>query len=336
MKNWKLLTLILTMLTLVLAACSSSKETTESTSSKATEETSTGAFPMTISPTIASTENEETGTIAFDDVTLEKKPERMVVFDYGFLDTLTALGVEGIVGVPKDSSLPENLSKYASDDYTNVGTLKEPLLEDIAALEPDAIFISGRQSAFYDQLKEITPNVIFIGTSQDDYWNTFIASTEIAAKIFDKETEVKEHIAKIDVAIEQVKELSGNYTTSLVTMYDEGKLSGFPTKSRFGYVYNIYGFTPVTEDIDASGHGSNFSYEAVLKYNPEVLFIVDRTAAVGGQSKIAEDIENDIIKQTVAYKNGKIVYLDGVLWYLAGGGLTSELAKIEEILAELK
>ena len=84
----------------------------------------------------------------FEDVTFEKMPEKIVVFDYGFLDTLDALGVEGIVGLAKDSTLPAHLEKYSADEYANVGTLKEPLLEDIAELDPDVIFISGRQAPF--------------------------------------------------------------------------------------------------------------------------------------------------------------------------------------------
>ncbi|SOC42000.1 siderophore ABC transporter substrate-binding protein [Ureibacillus acetophenoni] len=340
MKNWKLLTLVLAMMVFVLAACNSGNESTEdsntnSNNDQASSETTEG-YPLTVSPTIASTESEEAGTVAFDDVTLEKMPEKIVVFDYGFLDTLDAIGVEGIVGIPKDSALPEHLSKYASDEYANIGTLKAPLLEDIAALEPDVIFISGRQATFYDQLKEITPNVIFVGTNQDDYWGTFLASTEIAGKIFGKEDEVKEHVAKIDAAIEEVKVLAGEFDNTLVTMYNEGKLSGFATNSRFGYIYDIYGFVPVTEDIEASSHGSNFGFEAILEFNPEVLFVIDRTAATGGQSNIASDMENDIIKQTTAYKNNRIVYLDGPLWYLSGGGVQSELAKVQEILDELK
>ena len=39
---------------------------------------------------------------------LKQMPEKIVVFDYGFLDTLDALGVEGIVGVAKDSALPDS------------------------------------------------------------------------------------------------------------------------------------------------------------------------------------------------------------------------------------
>ena len=249
---------------------------------------------------------------------------------------MDALGVEGIVGVAKDSSLPEHLSKFEGDEYASVGSLKAPLLEDIAELEPDAIFISGRQSAFYEQLKEITPNVVFVGTNQADYWGTFLASVDIAADIFGKEAEAEKHIGEIESALEEIEKLAGEYDNTLVTMYNEGKLSGFASNSRFGYIYELYGFKPVTEDIEASSHGSNFGFEAVLEFNPQVLFVIDRTAATNGnESNIEADMENDIIKNTDAYKNGKIIYLDGPLWYLGGGGVQSELAKIQEVLTEL-
>lgn len=346
MKKIKFLAVFL-VLAMLLAACGSKEEANENTNATNTDQTNeegtkddaageTSAFPMTIKPTTSQTESEEAGTVLFDEVTFDKMPERIVVFDYGFLDTLDALGVEGIVGLPKASNLPKYLEKYAADEYVSVGTLKEPLLEDIAELQPDVIFISGRQATFYEQLKEITPNVLFVGTSQNEYWDTFLASVDIAAKLFGKEKEAEDYLAQYDSKLEEIRGLAGKYDSALVTMYNEGKLSGFATNSRFGYVYDIYGFTPVTEDIEASSHGSNFGFEAILEYNPEVLFVIDRTSAVGDVSNIEKDMENKIIQQTNAYKNGRIVYLDGALWYLAGGGLTSELAKIDEILNELK
>ena len=318
MKKWQLFTLVLSLVFL-LAACGSddtSNESEKAETNKA-EQTSadaeTSAYPLTISSTVTSTESEEAGTINYEDVTFETMPEKIVVFDYGFLDTLNTLGVEGVVGLAKDSSLPAHLSEYASDEYASVGSLKEPLLEDIAELSPDVIFISGRQAPFYEQLSEIAP-VVFVGTSQDDYWNTFLKSVDVAATMFDKEDEAAEHIAKIESAIEEVKTLAGNYDNVLVTMYNEGKLSGFSTNSRFGYIYDIYGFVPVTEDIEASSHGSNFGFEAILEFNPQVLFVIDRTAATGGESNIEADLENDIIKKTTAFENGNIVYLKGPKW----------------------
>ena len=343
MKNWKWLSIMFVMVVFVLAACGgedSNKEGKNSggeSTAEGSSEDASSAYPMTISPTVSASSNRDgSESYSFEDVTFDSKPENIVVFDYGFLDTLDALGVEGVVGVAKDSSLPDHLEKYSGDEYESIGTLKEPLLEDIAALEPDVIFISGRQAAYYEQLKDITPNVVFVGAVEDDYWNTFLASVDIAAKMFEKEAEAEEYLAKFDSALEEVKNLASNYETSLVTMYNEGNLSGFSTKSRFGYVYEVYGFKPVTEDIESSSHGSNFGFEAILEFDPEVLFVIDRTAAVGGESNIDKDLENDIVKQTIAYQNDRVVYLDGPLWYLSGGGLQSELAKIEEILAELK
>ena len=348
MKKWSLAILFL-VIALVFAACgsdegSTSEESNENTASEdQAAETGSGdegkegsTYPMTVSPTTGATESKDGSAYNFEDVEFESMPKNIVVFDYGMLDTLDALDVEGIVGVAKDSTLPDHLEEYESDEYANIGTLKEPLLEDIAALEPDVIFISGRQSAFYDQLKEITPNVLFVGTQDDDYWNTFLKSVDIAAEMFGKEAEAEKHIANIDAALEEVNTLADDFENSLVTMYNEGNLSGFASESRFGYIYDLYGFNPITENIESSSHGSNFGFEAILEFDPEVLFVIDRTAATGGESNIKADIENDIIKQTTAYKNDRIIYLDGPLWYLGGGGLQSELAKIEEVLAELK
>ncbi|WP_010529306.1 siderophore ABC transporter substrate-binding protein [Lentibacillus jeotgali] len=347
MNNRKLLGLAFAMLMLflLLAACGSNESTSEEgntdssgegTTEEATEEAGS-TYPMTVSSTLSSRESRDgSQTYNFEDVTFESEPENIVVFDYGFLDTLDALGVEGIVGVPKGSTLPDHLEDYNSDKYTNIGTLKEPLLEDIAALEPDVIFISGRQAAFYDQLKEITPNVVFVGTDQEQYWESFKSSVDIAAKMFGKQEEAKEYMANLNSKVEEINNLAGNYDSSLVTLYNKGQLSGYSTPSRFGYIYDVYGFQPVTKDIESSSHGSNFGYEAVLEFNPKVLFVIDRTAAISGDSNIESDMENDIIKQTTAYQNDQIVYLDGQLWYLGGAGLQSELAKMEEILAELE
>jgi len=336
MKKWKFLTTI-AALSLALTACGK-EEAKETPAAPATPEAPVeeSLYPLTVKSTIASTESETAGTIAFEDVTFEEMPDNIVVFDFGFLDTLDALGVEGVTGVVK-ASLPSNLKeKYNTDEYTNIGTLKDPLFEDIAALEPDVIFISGRQSGFYEELSEIAP-VVFVGTQQDAYWDTFLASVDIAAEMFDKQEEKEAYLAKYDDALKQINELAGTFDNSLVTMFNEGKLSGFATNSRFGYMYDVYGFKPVTEDIEASSHGSNFGYEALLEFDPQVIFVIDRTTATtGATSTIETDFPNEIVQKTQAYQNNRVIYLDGPLWYVGGGGLTSELAKINEILAELK
>ena len=345
MKRFKFLTAT-ALLALGLAACGADEEKTTESTDTASEETTestettaeTSAFPMTVSSLTAGRTGEDGTETVFEDVTFETMPEKIVVFDTGFLDTLDALGVEGIVGVAKGSSgLPEHLAaKYETDEYANLGTLKDIDLEAVAALEPDAIFISGRQSTFYEQLKEITPNVVFIGSDNADYIDGVKESIDLGAKIFGKEEKGEELKATLDEKVAEVAEKAAGYENALVTMYNEKKISGFDNgeDSRFAYVYNDFGFKPVTEDIEASAHGSDFSYESVLAVDPEVLLIIDRTAS--DVETIKAEIENDIIKQTRAYKEGNIVYLDGTTWYFGSLGATTEVSKVQEILDELK
>ena len=101
------------------------------------------------------------------ETTINKNPKKIVVFDYGILDSLDKLGVEGIVGVVQ-SGLPEHLSKFASEDYSSIGSLKEPDMEKIFELTPDLIIISGRQSDYYEELNKIAPT-IHLGVKNENY-----------------------------------------------------------------------------------------------------------------------------------------------------------------------
>ena len=345
MKKWKFLTAA--ALTLMLAACGSDEETStkdEANEPAKTEETTSSteapAFPMTVSPLSAGSETEDGKSLTFEDVTFEEMPKNIVVLDYGFLDTLDALGVEGIVGIAANGgkgNIPAHLKeKYVTDSVADVGTLKQIDFEKVAAANPDAIFISGRQAPFYEELKEITPNVVFIGSDNSNYVDGVFETVDLAAKIFGKEEKAEELKANLQAKVDEVKEKAAGYENALVAMYNDKKISGFDNgeDSRFAYVYNDFGFKPATTDIEASSHGSDFSYESVLSVDPEVLLIIDRTAS--DVDAIKADIENDIIKQTRAYKEGKIVYLDGVNWYFSSNGVTTETEKLDEILNELK
>ena len=345
MKKWKFLAAA--GLTLMLAACGSDEEGSKDTGKENTEQASgseqvgQSAFPMKVTSLSTGSETEDGKSVTFEDVELKEEPKRIISFDYGFLDTLDALGVEGIVGVAAnggEGNIPAHLKdKYApSKDIQDVGSLKSINFEAVAAAQPDVIFISGRQSAFYQELKEITPNVIFIGSDNENYFEGVFESVDLAAKIFGKEDKAEELKKGLQEKIDAVNEKAKGYENALIAMYNDKKISGFDNsaESRFAYFYNDFGFTPATTDIEASSHGSDFSYESILKVDPEVLVIVDRT--VSKLDVIKKDIENDIIKKTRAYKEGKIVYLDGVNWYFSANGVTTEAEKLDEILNELK
>ena len=63
---------------------------------------------------------------------IPKNPEKVVMFDFGILDTLDELGIE-VAGLPQ-TNVPSYLSKYEDSKYANLGSLKEPDFEAIHAL----------------------------------------------------------------------------------------------------------------------------------------------------------------------------------------------------------
>src|SRR5688500_8537336 len=80
---------------------------------------------------------------ALGETVIEGTPERVVVLDTGELDAALALGVTPVGSVRTDVS--DELPAYIQDagvdpaDIENVGTIAEPNLEAIAALDPDLI-----------------------------------------------------------------------------------------------------------------------------------------------------------------------------------------------------
>ncbi|WAA12948.1 siderophore ABC transporter substrate-binding protein [Fervidibacillus halotolerans] len=280
---------------------------------------------------------EETITITHElgEAEVKKNPEKVVVFDFSALDTLDKLGIE-VIGVPKGGTIPSYLSKYEDDKYENVGTLFEPDFEKIAEIDPDLILISGRQSEVYEDLQELAPTV-YVAVDTQNYIESFKSNMEIIGQIFGKETEVEDELAAIDEKIASVKEqVTSLNKNALILLTNEGKISAYGTGSRFGLIHDVLGFEPVDTNIEASTHGQSISFEYVLEHDPDYIFVVDRTAVVGGETSAKEVIENELIKQTKAYKDGNIVYLDPNYWYLSGGGLVSVSEMISEIEAGIQ
>lgn len=315
MKKWSFLVILMSMI-LVLAACGSKEESkTESTDAK-----TAAAEKLTIEH-------------KYGEVEIDKNPEKVVVFDFGILDTLDELGVE-VAGVPQ-TAVPSYLEKYADKKYTNVGSLKEPDFEAIHAMQPDVIFISGRQAELYDQFAEIAPTV-YVELDYTKYMESFEKNMNLVGEIFDKKEEVASALEEIDTTVEEVnKKASENGKKGLIVLANEGKVSAYGPSSRFGLIHDVFGFGAADKNIEVSTHGQSITMEYIMETNPDVLFVIDRNSAVGGEAGAEKVIENELVKKTTAFKENKIIYLDPDAWYLSGGGLQSVKLMAEEIEAAL-
>ncbi|MBP1968531.1 iron complex transport system substrate-binding protein [Virgibacillus natechei] len=313
MKRFSLL-LIMSLFLIALAACGSSAESSDGDAEgEETNET------VTVNHELGETE-------------VPKNPENVVVFDYGILDTLDKLDVD-VAGIAKES-LPSYLEKYEGDEYENIGTLKEPDFENISHTDPDVIIISARQAELADQLEEIAPT-IHLGVDDTNYMDSFKENMHTIGDIFDKKDEIEEELTAIEDSIASVNDKAAEKGDALITLANDDKISAYGPSSRFGLIHDVLGVPAVDDGIEASTHGMNVTFEYVVEQDPDLLYVVDRTAAIAGDASAEQFVENDLMRSTKAYENDDIYYLDPDYWYLSGGGLVSVSEMIKEIEASL-
>ncbi|MBO1085642.1 MULTISPECIES: siderophore ABC transporter substrate-binding protein [Enterococcus] len=269
-----------------------------------------------------------------ESVEVQQNPEKVVVFDNGSLDTLDALGVGDKVIGAATKNLPAYLEKY--QEVESAGGIKEPDLEKINEMQPDLIIISGRQSDYQEQLNQIAPT-LYLAMDAEKPWESMQENVTTLAKIFDKEKEAEEKLTDLTKQIDEVKEKASTLDqTALVTLVNEGQLSAYGSGSRFGLVHDLFGFKQADDQIEASTHGQSVSYEYVLEKNPGILFVIDRTKAIGGDTSNDNVAANELVAQTDAGKNDQVISLQPDVWYLSGGGLESMNLMIEDVNQALK
>ncbi len=263
-------------------------------------------------------------------VDVPKNPKRIVVLDYAALDTIQTLGIEAEIALSKQT-LPGYLSRYKDARYLDLGSLKEFNLESVSSFKPEAIFISMRQANYYDELAKIAPVIIAESTSSDSA-DQIKKNIHIVANVFGKEQECTDKIAAIDAQIASIKEkASSSGKKALFILANDGKVSAYGKGSRFGMVYGLLGFEQAGEPIEVSTHGKRVNYEYIALANPDIIFVLDRAAAIGRGATLENFSTNPLISRTNAARNGGIVALDSQVWYLVGGGLTAFKGMLTEV-----
>lgn len=315
--------LIAATLALSLAACGGQA----SSADKGSESTASASQTAMAGTQVSSS----TGTI-----TVPENLNKIAVLDYTSLDTLNALGVtDKVIGLPLSSTVPASLSSFKDGKFTDFGAVNNVNLEKLAAAEPQLIISADRLVKQNDAFKQIAPTYHY-SIDVNNYWPSFYEQTMNLAKMVGK-TDVAEQ--KLKALDEQAAKLSEKVQgkTALIVLVNNDKLMAFGAHSRFGLIHDKLGFKPVDEGIQVGTHGQSVSFEYIAEKNPDYLFVLDRAVAVTGKKGGAEAaLNNDIIKQTKAFKDNRIVYLNAETWYLMNGGLTAMAEMLNEVKNSIK
>ena len=321
----KMLSLALAgVMALSLMACSaqngtdSSENTSSPGSSQSGGETQRNETPESVTITSLNANKEAA------ELEVPYDPQRIAILDMASLDILDALGVgERVVGTA-DTSL-EYLQDYINNDIVNLGTIKEADLEAVMACEPDVIFIGGRLSASYDALSEIAPVVYLSTDSELGVVESVRKNAQTIASIFGVEEQVEQKMAGFDERIQALADFAQG-KNAVIGMCTSGSFNVLGNDGRCSIIGKEIGFENLGDTGSTSTHGNESSFELLVEWNPEYIFVLDRDAAIGtdGAQLAQEIMENELTMQTAAYQNGNIVYLEHpAVWYTAEGGITA-------------
>ncbi|MDR2047534.1 MAG: ABC transporter substrate-binding protein [Clostridiales bacterium] len=295
-------------------------------------------------------------------------PTRVAIYDYSILDILDNVGFEntGIekLVVPTKSSLPGDLSYYADLPDSKVvsgGTLFYVDQDVLDLVQPQLVILGGRSFGMNANGDRLTSDVVAadkeaakakysqtafvklsVNASNSNFTGDMEKNVAALAKIFPSlKAALEEKLAEIKAGIAEIREAAqtSGATALFCMMVDQTTLSVFNVDSRFDMLYEDFGFTPVDPLATVWGnqHGLEVRAEYVLEQNPDVIFVLDRSATVGTGAGFGNFMATPLIQETEAYRNGNIYVLTGEAWYTMTGGFTAAtrmIADLNQFLAD--
>lgn len=264
-------------------------------------------------------------------VTVPANPAVIAVLDIAAIDTLAALGVTP-QGVPDKLYVPylQDLAGQA----TVVGTLFEPDLEALATLGPDLIIAGGRSSTQVEPLSQLAPTVDM--TIWEDVVGEGRDRIATYGALFDKADAAADLTATLDAKLAEVTAAVQGKGKALIVQANGPKISAYGKGSRFGWIHTALGLPEAHEKLNPDTHGDSISFEFIAEVNPDWIIVVDRAQAIGEQATATDTLANPLVAGTTAGQKGQIVYLSSTPVYIAGGGYTSLMTTLEELLAAFR
>lgn len=274
------------------------------------------AFPRTVEHAMGSTE-------------IPERPERVVVLDTGELDAALSLGITPVGAVT--TAVSDDFLSYLAEDAEGievVGTIAEPNLEEIAALEPDLILSNSvRHEEIYDQLSQIAPTV-FAADLGDTWKENFLLDAEALGE----EDHAQELLDAYEQQADELGEAIGDPagTTISPLRFVGGVIRAYQPDSFIGTVLTDIGLDQVELDAGRPTF-AELSLEQLTDADADVVLYSSYGPA--DESGEAAAVAGPLWPQLTAVQEGRAFEVEDDVFY-TGIGLRAATLQVER-LAEL-
>jgi iron complex transport system substrate-binding protein len=299
---------------LTLTACGGTAESADSSAPAADD-----AFPRTVAHAMGETE-------------IPARPERVVVLDTGELDTALSLGVTPVGAVT--TAVSEEFLSYLAEDAEGVevvGTIAEPNLEEIAALQPDLILSNKtRHEELYDELSQIAPTV-FAERVGAVWKENFLLDAEALGL----EEEAAEALAEYEDAAARLGESIGDPagTTISAMRFVEGTIRVYTAESFIGTVLADIGLEQLQLDTADTPTFAELSLEELTRADADILLY--SSYGPDAESGEASALAGPLWSRLNAVQQGQAHAVEDDVFYTGIGlkAATLQLESLERLLA---
>ena len=249
-------------------------------------------------------------------VTLAKKPERIVVTSASFLEPLHAVGGD-VVGRPDSKSLPD-----WAKDKTSIGRVYNVDLEKLLSCVPDLVIANKGMNEKLLQSLEINniPCLVVDMKNYEEVKNEVRMFAEVTGEKEKGDALVKAMDEKIKAIQDRIpkekRRVAILHSTSQgLSVQLDTSIAGSAAKM-LGFVNVASGMAPLEGNPDAAP----YSIETLVEQNPEIIFVTSMGKIDEVKRGMDETIASNPAWQTIpAVKSGKMYYLSQEHFLLSPG-----------------
>ncbi|MFG1497607.1 Fe(3+) dicitrate ABC transporter substrate-binding protein [Saccharospirillum sp. HFRX-1] len=270
-----------------------------------------------------------------------ENPQRIVVLEYSFVDSLAAIGVAP-VGIADDNRRESIIPAYTDiigNDWVSVGTRKSPSLEIIASLQPDLIIADkSRHSSIYGTLSDIAPTLVF-----DSLTGTYETAMEAAATIahaVGQEAAMTQRLEQHEALMNDYKAQLGDVSGwSIQFFIDNGQGIYLHSPTSYnGSMLSWFGFDSAMTATD----GETTYADAIVQTSLEQLSVLDPDILIRGlyvdTGLTDEWVGQPLFDNLTAIKNDRLFDITAHNWSRLRGVIASEAsaASLVDIMAQIE
>jgi iron complex transport system substrate-binding protein len=260
-------------------------------------------------------------------ITLQHKPEKIVVLAPSFLELLYA--VDGkVVGRPNTTSktaLPQQVL-----DIPEIGFVYNINMEKVVALQPDLVIaLQGTHDKFIPVLESNhIPVIVLKYKTYDDVFDKIALFGNIAGTKEKAQALAQDMNAKLKVITDKLPDKTTKIailhaTAKSVSLELENSIAGNTAK-----LLRLQNVAAGSKPIDTGSEATPYSLEKLVESNPDIIFVVTMGNATEIEKTMRDDVESNPAWSTLrAVRDKKLLFLPSDLFLLNPGLRTPDAAE---------